>query len=340
MSCGGRGGGAPRSRGGQVHNPEPEDEEELLLELRRLVVPTQDAGSRADVWLSVRLSSWSRSGAARAIREGRVRSALRTLKPSSVLHALEELELEVARARPPGPRPPCPPLLYEDARVAVFDKPAGMLAHPTGRVFAWGLITLARERYPGESLHLAHRLDRETSGVSVVARDDDANRALKRAFKERHVHKRYLAVVRGLPPWERLQVDAPLGRDEGSPILLRQAVRSDGQAARTDLEVLLRCPERGLSLVRATPWTGRTHQIRVHLEHVGFPILGDKLYGQPPEVFLSIFEGRPLPDLAERLGHPRHALHAEHLELPHPEGGLVQVSSPLPADLAQRLGLA
>lgn len=312
-------------------------EEGVLLELRRLVVPTQDAGSRADVWLSRRLGAWSRSGAARAIREGRVRSVSRELKPSSALHAQELLELDLPRAAPREPKPPCPPVLYEDTRVAVFDKPAGMLAHPTGRVYAWGLITLARERYPGRALHLAHRLDRETSGVSLVALDDEANRALKRSFKERAVQKTYLAVVRGVPGWDAVEVDAPIGRDERSPILLKQGVREDGQPAQTEVEVLARRPERGLALVRATPWTGRTHQIRVHLEHLGFPIVGDKVYGQPPEVFLSIFEGRPLPDLDALLGHPRHALHAESLLFPHPDGGQVQVQAPLPTDLVTLL---
>ncbi|MCB9765894.1 MAG: RluA family pseudouridine synthase [Alphaproteobacteria bacterium] len=300
---------------------------------RALVVDPRAAGMRADVYLAARFGEWSRTAVARAIRSGEVRSATRELKPSSTLLPGEELQVFVPTIAPAGPKPPCPPLLHEDPRVLAFDKPAGLLAHPVGRAFAWGLINLARERFPEEPLHLAHRLDRETSGVSLVARDEDANRQLKEAFRARETAKRYLALVRGRVPWDQQRVDAPIGDDMASPIRLKQGVRPDGLPAVTEVTVVERFE--ALTLVSCRPLTGRTHQLRVHLDALGFPILGDKIYGQPPEVFLSIYEGRPLEDLDARLVHLRHALHAAALTIPHPDGGVLSVEAPLPADFVE-----
>jgi len=287
---------------------------------------------RADVYLSTRFEGWSRSKVARAIRGGEVTSDRRPLRPSSILKAGEVLSIATPDYAPQSAAPPCPPVVYEDTRALAFDKPAGLLAHPVGRRFTWGLINLARARYPGEALHLAHRLDRETSGVSLVARGDAANRSFKASFKARLARKTYWAIVRGEIPWDARAVDAPIGDDVESPIRLKRAVTADGQPALTRLRVL--SVGGGLSFVSCRPETGRTHQIRVHLDHLGFPILGDRIYGQPPEVFLSIFEGRPLPDLRARLRHPRHCLHARALHIPHPDGGEIVARAPLPDDFA------
>ena len=164
---------------------------------RPITVDPTAAGMRADVYLAHRFALYSRSGAAEAIRSGEVVSTSRTLKPASLLKAGEVLHLHSLKLAPQGEKPPCPPVLHEDDHVLAFNKPAGMLCHPVGQAFAWGVINLARERYPGESLHLAHRLDRETSGVLLLARSDAANRHLKACFKARSVEKTYLAVVRG-----------------------------------------------------------------------------------------------------------------------------------------------
>lgn len=303
--------------------------------IRSVTVAPGAAGMRADVYLALRFDGWSRAAVARAIREGQVVSDQRALKPSSTLRAGEVLALDVPLLAPREEKPPCPPLLHEDARVLAFDKPAGLLAHPVGRAFTWGLINLARERFPDEDLHLAHRLDRETSGVSVVARDAEANRLLKAAFKGRRARKTYLAVVRGVVPWDEQVIDAPIGDDEASPIRLKQGVRPDGLPAWTRVVVVERGPAR--TLVRCEPRTGRTHQLRVHLDALGFPIVGDRIYGQDPEVFLSIYEGREPEDLPRLLGHHRHCLHAHALVLPHPDGGELRVEAPLPEDLRQAL---
>lgn len=305
---------------------------------RTLIVSADAAGMRVDVYLALRFASWSRSAVAKAIREGQVRSTSRDLKPSSILGAGETLSLLLPSLAPESPKPACPPLLYEDRRVLAFDKSAGLLAHPTGERFTWGLINLARERFPNENLHLLHRLDRETSGVCLLARDPEANRFLKLAFKEHQARKTYLALVHGAPEWDETRLEGPIGDDEASPIRIKQAVRPDGQPAATHFLVRERFAR--LSLVECRPQTGRTHQLRVHLEALGFPILGDKIYGQDPAVFLSIFEGKPLEDLDERLGHPRHCLHAARLQVPHPDGGELDIEAPLPADMAALIDAA
>ena len=302
---------------------------------RDVTIDERSAGMRADVFLSHRFD-WSRTQAAQAIRSGQIVSSLRSLKPSSLLAAGETLTMDLPGFQATAPPPPCPPVLHEDPRCLAFDKPPGLLMHPVGRQFTWGLINLARDRYPDEDLHLAHRLDRETSGVCVVARDADANRHFKAAFKARETEKTYLAIVRGVPQLDgELSIDAPIGDDEASPIRLKRAVRPDGQSARTRVSLVSAHGE--LALVACVPETGRTHQIRVHLDHLGHPILGDKIYGRPPDVFLRLYADEPLAELEEGLGHPRHCLHAARLRIPHPDGGMLTIESPLPPDFEEVL---
>ena len=290
---------------------------------------------RLDLYVSTRFPGWSRSAVANAIKEGRIISPSRKMKPSTLLIANEELHLYSERYTPSTPMPDCPDVVWEDEHAVAFSKPSGMLCHPVGRKFAWGLINLARDRYPDLSLHLAHRLDRETSGVLLMAKNSEMNRHLKRMFQERRVSKEYLALVRGVIPWDKMLVDGDIQRDMSSPIGMKQGVKAGGQMAATDIFVEQRLDTR--TLVRCKPRTGRTHQIRVHLDHIGFPIVGDKIYGQPPEVFLSIFEEKPLPNLDELLEHPRHCLHAATLKFPHMDGTIVIVEAPIPADMQEAI---
>ncbi len=302
---------------------------------RTLQVGPREAGMRADVYLSTRFESLSRRRAALGIRGGGIRSARRALKPSTTLREGEVLLIDLPGLAPElDKKPDCPPLLHQGPGILAFDKPAGVLMHPVGQGFAWGLINLAREAFPDEELHLAHRLDRDTSGVVVVARDPETNRQLKAAFKARQITKTYWAIVHGAPGFEETLVDAPLASDESSPIRLKQGVVAGGAEARTRVRVLARFEH--LSLVSCRPETGRTHQIRVHLEHLGHPILGDRIYGQEPDVFLGLYEDRPVAHLRGRLGHPRHCLHARALHIPRPEG-LLSLRAPMPPDMARVL---
>jgi 23S rRNA pseudouridine1911/1915/1917 synthase len=297
---------------------------------KELCVTAEEAGMRLDALLVARYPKWSLDAVASAVRGGQVRSGEKLLQPHRIMEKDEQFIVAAPHLAPTHPLPECPPIVHEDAGVLAFNKPAGMLCHPVGSTFTWGLINIARDRFPGERLHLAHRVDRETSGVVVMARNDDLNRQLKAAFKARKVAKRYLAIVRGAVDFETEVVEAPIGRDETSPIRMKMGVVASGQSAQT--RFVRKAVFGEFSLVECQPLSGRTHQIRVHLDHLGFPILGDKIYGQDPEVFLSIWEKRPLADLVVRLGHPRHCLHAAEICFDL-ESGPRRFSAPLAADM-------
>ena len=301
---------------------------------KALIVREEEAGVRLDVLIQGRYPAWTLEAVAEAIRGGQVRIDKARLVPETVLEVGQKFWVAAPHLAPTSPLPPCPPIVHQDAETIAFSKPPNLLCHPVGSTFVWGLINIARERFPGEDLHLAHRLDKETSGVVVMARCPETNRRLKAAFKARRVVKRYLAIVRGEVDFQKRRVDLPIGRDPLSPIRMKMGIVADGQEARTEFVVKERLP--GLTLLECRPLSGRTHQIRVHLEAIGHPLLGDKIYGQPPEVFLSIWEKRPLPDLDERLGHPRHCLHASEI-LFDLEDGVRKYAAPLAGDMQDLL---
>jgi 23S rRNA pseudouridine1911/1915/1917 synthase len=192
------------------------------------------------------------------------------------------------------------------------------------------VISLAKQRWPRARVDLVHRLDRDTSGVMLLTLDLHANRALKQAVVAGELHKEYEALVRGVVPWATRTLDGPIGPEEG-PIRVKMAVRADGLHARTDATVLARRPT--MSHVHLVLHTGRTHQIRVHLADAGHPVVGDRLYGVPHEVFLALRAGGSLRDTIESAGAPRHALHSRRVTFPHPDGERRTVEAPLPADL-------
>jgi 23S rRNA pseudouridine1911/1915/1917 synthase len=233
--------------------------------------------------------------------------------------------------------------LYVDAWMAAVDKPPGMVVHPAkgnwkgtlAGALKWhlerdgaGLSTAGGAVRPG----IVHRLDRDTSGVIVVARTEEAHHALARQFERRTTAKTYLAITQGVPRFDRDEIDLPIGIHPYQRE--KMAVRRDHATSReavTRYEVLERF--RAGALVRVTPKTGRTHQIRVHLAALGCPVLGDALYsgrGVIEPTFLRLPAGPPL--LA------RQALHAATLELDHPASGeRLTLSAPLPADLEAML---
>ncbi len=247
--------------------------------------------------------------------------------------------------RPPVEAPsgllPEVPILYEDPYLLVVDKPPGLAVHPSGRQVEGTLIGILHARYPGGPggdgplPRLCHRLDKETSGVLLVSKDERARCLLGRQFEERKVQKTYLAVVEGAPEREEGIIDLPLAPDPKSPIRLKMEARRDGRGrpALTRYKVL----ERGerFSLVQVRPATGRQHQIRVHLAAIGHPIVGDKIYGPEERLFLRALEGGLTPEEKERLVLPRHALHAWKLRFHHPfREEEMEVTAPLPEDMA------
>jgi len=300
---------------------------------RTLEIPDWAAGMRVDKYLARRFPNRSRTWIARGIRAGQVRdTAGVTLRAGSRLKERQTLLLFLPGIAPTEGPPPLPAILHCDDRVIVLDKPAGLLAHPSGYDFAWAVIGLAKDRWPDDRVDLVHRLDRDTSGAIVLTRDLDANRFLKEALKAGDCDKEYQALCRGEIPWTDRILDGPIGPD-GGVIRIKMAVKDSGQSARTDVEVLRTQP--AMSHVRCRIHTGRTHQIRVHLDRAGFSLLGDRMYGLPPEVFLHTLEHGPDSWVRQQAGAPRQALHAARIRVPHPDGGTLDVASPMPADMTR-----
>jgi 23S rRNA pseudouridine1911/1915/1917 synthase len=298
---------------------------------REVTVPEAGHGMRLDRFLARWFRDRSRSELARGIRDGLVTdSSGRSLRPSAAVSAGQTLWVRLPGIAASTPPPPLPPILHEDDRLVVLAKPAGLLCHPAGTEHVWAVIGLARERWP--EIDLVHRLDRDTSGALVLSKDGAANAFLKRAFKTHAVGKRYDAITRAAPPWTTATLDGPIGPADG-PIRIQMAVRDDGLAARTDVEVVRRCARTGRAWVRCRIHSGRTHQIRVHLAHAGCSIVGDRMYGVPPEVFLRAWEHGVDDETHIAAGAPRHALHATTVRFPHPDGGELTLNAPIPDDL-------
>lgn len=306
-------------------------------------VSADQAGQRLDRYLARRIGHRSRSSVQDLIRDGVLRivevgaghQIPTRIKPSTAVQAGMLILLRPpAEGRPAvveGPRHPLR-VLHEDADLLIVDKPAGMLVHPAGTTYYETVIVELRERFGAEVLHLGHRLDRETSGVLVLARTEEANRAIKADFKARRIKKGYLAVVRGVPPWETAEADAPIGDGVGELVRLRQVIRADGADASTSFRRLRVLKDH--ALVACEPHTGRLHQIRVHLEGLGFPIVGDKIYGHDGSAFIRFREAGLGGGLEEELGHWRHALHAHWIDLDHPRTGeRLRFEAPLAPDL-------
>jgi 23S rRNA pseudouridine1911/1915/1917 synthase len=209
-----------------------------------------------------------------------------------------------------------------------LDKPPGIAMHPTAKFHYSTVTAVLRERFPAEALQITHRLDLETSGVLLVARTRAAAVALKGAFARRQVRKRYLAIVHGALDGEGV-IDRPLGL-AGGLVRVKMAARDDGLPSRTRWVALERHGD--YTLVACFPETGRQHQIRAHLDAIGHPVVGDKLY--PDERLFAAYQDHGWGAVCDKLPHPRQALHAAWIQFPHPvSGALVEVSSPLPPDL-------
>lgn len=206
-------------------------------------------------------------------------------------------------------------VIHEDKGLLVVHKPADLVCHPTkGDVYS-SLISRARLHCKGEAeaLHMVNRLDRETSGLVFIAKDRETARELTRQWEHRSVEKTYRAIVHGWPTNDEFKVHAALGKDTQSQVAIKDRVCANGHPATTSFRVLKRFERDGdpFALLEVSPLTGRKHQIRIHLQHVGHPIVGDKIYGLDERYYLALVNGVLSDSDRQTLRLPCQALHAQ-----------------------------
>jgi len=296
------------------------------FEIREIVA--SDAGERLDKYLAAQFADLSRAQIQALIRAGRVTVNGAAARASLRLEGGERIRVQVPVVDESAkPEPEAIPLvvLYEDEHVAVVDKPAGMVVHPAFGHVSGTLVNAVLSRWPQIAdftepgrAGIVHRLDKETSGVILIAKTPQALESLRAQFKARTISKRYLALVEGLPQTPEGVIDAPIGRD--AKRRKRMAVMRDGREAITEFRVVELFAS--FSLLEVWPKTGRTHQIRAHLAFMGHPVVGDTVYGRRRQPFTL----------------KRHFLHAASITFAHPiSGEPITVESPLPAALQNLL---
>jgi 23S rRNA pseudouridine1911/1915/1917 synthase len=309
--------------------------DEMTPSVHVLHVEAEHNGARLDAFLTALLPDQSRSQIQRLIKDGRVRGPRPVLRSSTAVHAGQTYSIEIPAPAPSRPEPEALPLriVFEDPDLVVLDKPAGMVVHPAAGHSRGTLVNallhhvkdlsgVGGELRPG----IVHRLDRGTSGLMVVAKNDKAHQELSRQFREREVEKEYVALVWGVVQAGR-RIDAAIGRDPRR----REKMSTRARRARTAVTRVTSARHyAGVSLLKVAIATGRTHQIRVHLSGIGHPVVGDSVYGG--------VHRRVPGDLRAVMRLDRPFLHATRLSFAHPrDGRRVDFDSPLPVDLQQIL---
>ncbi|NJN94086.1 MAG: RluA family pseudouridine synthase [Anaerolineales bacterium] len=298
-----------------------------------LQLQVDQSAARLDQWLAQALPQLSRSQLQKLIRQGQILVAGQSVRPSSAVQTGEVVTVYLPAVEPDAPQPETTPLavVYEDDDLVVINKPAGMVVHPAHGHASGTLVNALLSRYPDlaalslsdaeatDRPGIVHRLDRDTSGLIMVARTPQALRHLQQQFKARTVEKTYLALVFGRPEAPEGIIEVPLGRD--SRFRQKMAPRADGKPSRTHYRVLEDFEP--YSLLEVGLETGRTHQIRVHLAWLKCPVVGDTVYGRKKNV----------------LGLKRQFLHAWRLRFQHPRTGeTIELEAPLDAHLQAVLG--
>lgn len=328
-------------------------------EIQQFTVPDDRAGERLDAYLAAHFRDRSRVALRNAIMAGLVQVGGKQAKPAYRLRGGEQVQIRLPDLPVDRPRPENIPLeiLFEDEHLAVVNKPAGMVVHPAKGHWSGTLVAGLQFHFdelseiggaarPG----IVHRLDRDTTGVLLVAKTDQAHLKLSQQFHDREVQKEYSAIVVGTSDRDADVIREPIGihpyhRD-------KMAIRREHESVRpaeTFYEVATRW--KGFSLLKVFPKTGRTHQIRVHLAHVGMPVLCDRLYGGRARITKAelwrIATGRTVPPPAENWGVAgtdeiilgRQALHAYRLKIAHPiTGEPMEFTAPWPDDFQRVVG--
>lgn len=314
------------------------------LDKTEITVPPEAEGNRLDRFLAGQFPDYSRTLLANLVRDGLVSIEdfpPAKVKPSLKLEAGQVISVEKPALEEAELAPEDIPLdvLFEDDCIIVINKPADLPVHPpkAGRggtlanalLFHFQKLSRPDPIRPG----IVHRLDADTSGVIVCAKDDSAHFKLAKQFEQRTVKKEYLAIVRGRMKQPSGEIDMPIGRHPDHYEM--QRVHPEGRSAVTHWEVIEEFKR--FSLLRLKPQSGRTHQLRVHLSAINHPIVGDRLYSRKPPLTRSEVEGRE-PEPGEPPLIARQALHAARLEFEHPRSGeRVSFEAPLPEDMQRTL---
>jgi 23S rRNA pseudouridine1911/1915/1917 synthase len=298
-----------------------------MTEAQTITFQITEAGERLDKAIAGAIPDLSRAAIQRLIKSNQVTVNGRSSKPSYRVEAGDEVVAQVPAVTPPEitPEDIALDVIFEDEHLAAVNKPAGMVVHPAYGHQSGTLVNALLSHWPQtvdvggpDRAGIVHRLDKDTSGLILVAKSAATHAALQRQFKRRQVKKIYLALVENHPSPRQGLIDAPIGRDKRHR--KRMAIVRSGREARTSYQVIRLFDEH--SLVELEPETGRTHQLRVHLAWLGYPVVGDKVYGYRKQ---RVLKGR-------------HFLHAHKLELTHPvTGASLSLTSALPDDLEDLL---
>jgi len=287
-------------------------------------VGERDRGKRLDRFMHERIPGLSRARIQRAIDERVTLSWGVKARPATPVRPGGEVRIGYTPIVEEVVDLALPILARGDGWLAV-DKPAGIPVHPVNTVRENSLIRMLRRQEGREGLRLVHRLDRETTGVLLVAEDSRTAAVLSRAFMLGEIHKEYVAIVLGEVTGDEGTIELPIGADPERKVFVRRTVVEDGERAVTRWRVERRLP--GMTCLRLFPETGRRHQLRVHLAATGHPILGDILYGRPDADYLDLVRG--LRDVRREEGAPaRQLLHCARIAL-----GDIDITAPLPADM-------
>ena len=310
--------------------------------MRVFRVPPESAGMRVDRFLASQLRNTSRTRAKSIAERTAYSLDGRPLKPSERVRGEEHVVLWRPAFEEPDEAQPIV-AVYEDRHLLVVDKPPNVAVHPTARHHHSTVVKSLEAQRPGEFFSLIHRIDRETSGLLMVARSAEADRAFKRALEDRStlamagkkirgMQKTYQAITWGTPPEGLIDLPLELDTDNSLRVKMRVAQTGQGLDAKTRVTILERKP--GYCLVECELLTGRQHQIRVHLAASGAPLVGDKLYGPDERMLARAADGELSVEDLRRLELPRHALHAHRYRLAHAmTGAALDLLSPLPQDL-------